>query len=384
MVDFLKSYWNNASNLSQSTYTAGDGSASFSFNDTAFQTTVQKNYGNSAFLSPLPVRIVFSSLFMVEGFVTSSSVQFVKFTRNYVPTICKVTLSVRALYIGFAREKAYLTDALETAVSDMVETNKKDKLLETTMKNLLRNVYLRYAPNPYTSSAVSGFIFSPSFEADTDKYSNEVISDTLLPEPGLVSQGDAFSTFKAWWDTSRYQYNLVYGGLLYSGVTKSFKDEVEKNGVTWSFSSRLEINKNLNFSNPNEPTGGELLFSGDFSYKKRSGGDIDEQTIGNNANSKIWTSYGTASNNVDNWAIKKPVRTAESVSQYDKITFSIITDYTLNYTNSTGAATTTRQVRKDHTIIAGSSSDWNKIKQYTPIWDMWTRTGGQSTVVPGS
>lgn len=71
------------------------------------------NLGNNAFLIPMPVRIVFSELFMVDGFVTGTSVRFTKFNTNMVPIQASVGLSMNALYIGFAKEDTFLTVQLE-------------------------------------------------------------------------------------------------------------------------------------------------------------------------------------------------------------------------------------------------------------------------------
>lgn len=87
-------------------------------NDKQYSESLEKVLGNSAFLNPMPVRIVFSSLFMVEGFVTASNVAFHKFSRNMVPTVCQVTLSVQALYIGFAKKDAFLTRQLEEGIKN--------------------------------------------------------------------------------------------------------------------------------------------------------------------------------------------------------------------------------------------------------------------------
>lgn len=79
-----------------------------------FDTRYKANIGNGAFLAPMPIRIVFSSLFMVEGLVESSNVVFVKFTKDYVPTVCKVSLTVRGLYFGFSKspDKTFLSSTL--------------------------------------------------------------------------------------------------------------------------------------------------------------------------------------------------------------------------------------------------------------------------------
>ena len=67
------------------------------------------NIGNTAFLVPTPIRIMLSNLMMVEGFVLSSDVNFFKFSKNYVPTQCRVDLQIQALYIGFAKTQTILT-----------------------------------------------------------------------------------------------------------------------------------------------------------------------------------------------------------------------------------------------------------------------------------
>lgn len=79
---------------------------------TAFSSSINKNFGNSAFLNPMPVRIVFSDLFMVEGLIVGSAVAFQKFNQDMIPTICQVNCELMALYVGFAKRKAFLSDNL--------------------------------------------------------------------------------------------------------------------------------------------------------------------------------------------------------------------------------------------------------------------------------
>lgn len=76
------------------------------------ETLLSTNVGNAAFLLPFPVRTVFSSLYIVEGFVTSVSVVFTKFSRTMVPVQCAVNLQVDAKYVGFAREQTFLSQSL--------------------------------------------------------------------------------------------------------------------------------------------------------------------------------------------------------------------------------------------------------------------------------
>lgn len=76
-------------------------------------TEFSANLGNKAFLTPTPVRILFSPWFMVEGFVMSYSVTFNKFTPQMIPTQAVVAVQMQALYVGFAQEKTFLTDMPE-------------------------------------------------------------------------------------------------------------------------------------------------------------------------------------------------------------------------------------------------------------------------------
>lgn len=71
------------------------------------------NTGNVGFLLPVPVRIVFSSLYIVEGFVASTSVKFTKFSTQMVPLQCVVAVNVDAKYIGFAKKDTFLSYSLE-------------------------------------------------------------------------------------------------------------------------------------------------------------------------------------------------------------------------------------------------------------------------------
>lgn len=94
------------------------------------------NIGNVAFIIPLPVRIVFSSLYMVEGYVTSTTVEFLKFNSAYVPMQAAVSLSVNALYVGFAKKKTFFTHVLQSSVKE-----KRDQ--EISENNAIREAVAR-------------------------------------------------------------------------------------------------------------------------------------------------------------------------------------------------------------------------------------------------
>ena len=72
---------------------------------------------NTAFLVPQPVRLVFSSLFVVEGHVMASNVTYSRWTPSLVPIMADVSLTIDAKDIGFSRKKMFLTSSLEEAAS---------------------------------------------------------------------------------------------------------------------------------------------------------------------------------------------------------------------------------------------------------------------------
>jgi len=71
--------------------------------------SLNPNLGNTAFLTPVPVRVYLSKWMIIEGFITASTVNFVKFTPRYIPTVATVELQMQALYIGFDKKQTMLT-----------------------------------------------------------------------------------------------------------------------------------------------------------------------------------------------------------------------------------------------------------------------------------
>lgn len=100
---------------STTTSTSSSDSAAGVWDDAKVAENLNRNIGNQAFLMPNPVRVVFSSLFMVDGFVTGMAVNFVKFNQAMVPVQCSISVQMQALYIGFARKETFLTWSLENA-----------------------------------------------------------------------------------------------------------------------------------------------------------------------------------------------------------------------------------------------------------------------------
>lgn len=178
MEGFLRDYWsyidktllNSQSDTPVDTTTGDTGtSTTQDILDIAnWETNVSKNFGNAAFLAPLPIRIVFSSLFMVEGFVNASSVQFIKFNKNYVPTMCRVTLNVTALYFGFAREHSFVSDAIAQQFVDTKQAAKEDNALALKAQTLANSAAV-FKFNMANLSMSSGTgTFKQDFESVSD------------------------------------------------------------------------------------------------------------------------------------------------------------------------------------------------------------------------
>jgi hypothetical protein len=120
---------------------AGSPAPEILYDDTKLTQVMEANYGNAAFLMPNPVRVLFSSLFMVDGFITATSVQFLKFNTNMVPMQCKITVSMNAMYIGFAKQDTFLTKNLEDAaaaqrIADEQAAAEKSELANSLTKTM--------------------------------------------------------------------------------------------------------------------------------------------------------------------------------------------------------------------------------------------------------
>lgn len=111
------------------------------------------NIGNSAFLNPLPFRVMFSSLFMVEGVATGVSVSFNKFSKNMVPTQCVVTINMYALYLGFAKKKTFIYDNLIQSAQEDSEASTKDEetqaVIDASIKKIRAQAYKSNSTNVY-------------------------------------------------------------------------------------------------------------------------------------------------------------------------------------------------------------------------------------------
>lgn len=138
---------------------------------------IEANYGNFAFLMPNPVRVLFSSLFMLDGFVTGTSVNFLKFSTKMVPLQCRVTINMQAMYIGFARQKTFLTDVFEDAARALAaERSQKSAALTELRQALLKTAY-RFTMVPIWTRATN----IPDYWTSIANPSSSIASNNYLP-----------------------------------------------------------------------------------------------------------------------------------------------------------------------------------------------------------
>jgi hypothetical protein len=135
----------------------------------AFQFTTDSenpNLGNTAFLTPVPVRVQLAPWMMVEGFVLSSEVNIHKFNSNYVPTQAKVFLTVQAIYMGFVKEKTLFT--IDTPIPtgsdaspDATTNQEEDVTIRKATIEGLSNFFDKVsATRDYVSASLLGFAFA--------------------------------------------------------------------------------------------------------------------------------------------------------------------------------------------------------------------------------
>lgn len=110
--------------------------------------SLNPNLGNTAFLTPVPVRVVLSKWMMIEGFVTSVNVNFHKFTKNYIPSQASVEVTMQALYMGFEKQETMLTQKVpvsETTASGNPDNEgpvEQDKAIRDQTQQVLDSFFI--------------------------------------------------------------------------------------------------------------------------------------------------------------------------------------------------------------------------------------------------
>ena len=173
------------------------------------------NVGNSAFLIPQPCRVIFSPMFMVDGFVMNTNVLFTKFSSKMIPIQCKVHLQMQAIYIGFARAKTFITEQIQET-----EEQNDEELVEynTNMTALTQNLAKRLGALTVGYNADSRILSDGGIDDATLEFSQSVTSTKFLggkEDFGLIYQPFwMFATKNFWYNR---QYAITGGASLISG-----------------------------------------------------------------------------------------------------------------------------------------------------------------------
>lgn len=200
--------------------------------------SLNPNLGNTAFLTPVPVRVYLSKWMIIEGFITSSTVNFVKFSPRYIPTVATVELSMQALYIGFEKRETMLTQKIPP-VDPTASTGNPDELPGPAEKDEL--------VRKQTQEGIDNF-FSDTKDQGTDRDSlNDIVWTNTqgqfqfqLGQWNLTPQGDEF----------RKQFQAANGGDVTFYATGKIK-------IWWHSYAKNSLNSRVT-TKANKPSGSSI------------------------------------------------------------------------------------------------------------------------------
>ena len=220
LVDVITAYTRQQTIANNNAATANpkdddeEGTEVTAFNETSFTSSLNANFGNSAFLNPMPVRVVFSDLFMVEGLIVGSAVAFQKFNQNMIPTVCQVNCELYALYVGFAKKKAFLTNNLgdwaKTTASDAAKNAANTNAAKNNMAKRVKRVYVvvnSSDPSALTKQDKEN-LETPDFNSDAMKILAP--TTTNLYYQGNVDGDNRWVTLPQWYNAFATPTPLAY------------------------------------------------------------------------------------------------------------------------------------------------------------------------------
>ena len=221
------------------------------YDDAEFDKAIALNTGNSAFLNPLPVRVVFSDTFMLEGLVEGAAVAFQKFSPNMTPTICQINVNFKALYLGFAKKDAFLTSNLSNWAADTIQTQEEDAAEITTLSKTLGDGFklLQFCPggtwsknnkkieNDYTHLNSSYYPrIQPTSTSNlqwwnSDEYWHSPSTKRTGTEkyPG-VSADPAYVTLQQWWNICNSNWAATPNSYTWRPYLKAERTDTWKKG----------------------------------------------------------------------------------------------------------------------------------------------------------
>lgn len=222
------------------------------FDSADVQLVLNANVGNRAFLIPNPVRMVFSTLLMVDGFVTGTNVDFLKFSSNMIPLQCRVSVSVYAMYIGFAKQKTFLTTTLDEGRKVVIEESQKAREILNNVKTALesmgtfrtgfgasessiRPIWDLALHNGIVPNCFLGYYLMPNNVINDLAFFTELKRIAYVGFPAIkpkVGSGTDFDPILALFenpDTSQFSISYELSFVIYGR-----KDQNNFNGVGWT------------------------------------------------------------------------------------------------------------------------------------------------------
>jgi hypothetical protein len=155
---------------------------------------------------------------MVEGIATSVDVVFQKFSRTMVPTQCKVTINMYALYLGFAKDSTFIFDNLKQSATEQREAIASDNEITSQFALGVENFSSRFKTNA-TPNGSYGNDFPakglPYFEVSNIKITKEL---KKLFEDGEIKEAN-FSFDLEYAFTTTNEFNLSEDVLKQNRVT---------------------------------------------------------------------------------------------------------------------------------------------------------------------
>lgn len=196
--------------------------------------SLNPNLGNTAFITPVPIRVVLSKWMIVEGFITSMNVNFHKFTKDYIPSQASVEVQMQALYIGFDKKQTMLTATIP--VSGTPASGTPDSV-GPTEKNAIVLGQTNDGINSFFYSATDqGFVISGVPFKDRDSLNNIVFENS---QQNFAFKMDLKETVAG----QKFRESYEGGSNASGGEVKFFYDAVIK--VYWH-----KYAKNANQNNP--------------------------------------------------------------------------------------------------------------------------------------
>jgi hypothetical protein len=212
------------------------------------------NIGNSAFLVAQPIRVVFSSSFMVEGFVTSTTVVFNKFNAAMVPTQCHISVQMQAMYIGFASKDTYLTQVFKEykASEAFGSSSDEDNALNASLVPYGKDLFDNFG---VTNAAVDLFKYNLNPERILNKDDNDTSQFEVIFYPSATTK--EFAKNNAGTISSTIRFVLTYLGKAGGGSEGGYaiNEEVHRGTASADFNmSALKGNNTTVKYIINQPT----------------------------------------------------------------------------------------------------------------------------------